>query len=560
MAASTVDSKLMDARRKYIPTVPEVLTNLATVTLEEAGQTSCVGNERELRGIFQNLFGQPTLACGRSEEGVECPALRIGFVLSGGPAAGGHNVVCGLWDALKEMNEESVLIGFQRGPRGLFENNHQIIDQDTIDTFRNTGGFNMVGTGRDKIETDAQLNGSLQTVTDLELNGLLVIGGDDSNTNACLVGEFFAQNDCPCKVVGIPKTIDGDLQNEDIEISFGFHTATRTYSEMVSNICRDACSAVKAWHFIKLMGRDASHVTLETALQTQPNVALISEEVKHEGLMLADVVDIIADTVCARAEQNKNYGVVLVPEGLLQFIPSMNSLIQELNHILANGSANLLEMEALDTMTEKLAFIRSKLGHSHGATFDMLPVEIQRELINERDPHGNVQVSRIPTELLLVRCVEQELKVRKRAGRYNGKFKAHGHFFGYGGRCGFPSNFDSQYCYNLGRVGALLVRDGFSGYMARVFNLANSPDQWGAGATPLTSMMNMELRHGKMKPVIKKALVDVENEPAMEYFQANRDSWSVPDAYRMPGPLQYFGPTELCDEPPMILRIRQNML
>jgi len=315
---------------------------------------------------------------------------------------------------------------------------------------------------------------------------------------------------------------------------------------------------VKAWHFIKLMGRDASHVTLETAIQTQPNVALISEEVKAEGLKLNDVVELIADAVTRRAAKNKNYGVVLVPEGLLQFIPSIASMIDGLSHLLAEGGAHIGNVEALNTIAEKIQYVQSKLGLTHRATFDMLPLEIQRELISERDPHGNVAISRVPTELLLIRCVEEELKLRKQNGQYKGKFKAHGHFFGYGGRCGYPSNFDANYCYNLGRVASVLVLNDMSGYMARVFNLGKSPSEWGAGATPLTSMMNMEVRHGKLKPVIKKALVDVENEPAMWYFQKYRDDWIEEDAYRYPGPIQFYGPAQLTDEPPMVLQIRAN--
>jgi len=412
--------------------------------------------------------------------------------------------------------------------------------------------------GRDKIETEDQLSGSLKTVIDLNLSGLLVIGGDDSNTNACVVGEYFKQNDSDCVVVGIPKTIDGDLQNEEIEISFGFNSATRTYAEVVGNICRDSRSAVKAWHFIKLMGRDASHVTLETALQTQPNVALISEEVKAEGMKLSDITELIADVVCARAEKNKNYGVVLVPEGLLQFIPSIQGLIHALSTELAPEKGNGAKLDSIVDVEKRIDFARGLVSQTHQLTFDMLPVEIQRELISERDPHGNVAVSRIPTELLVIRCVEEELRKRKKAGTYKGKFKAHGHFFGYDGRCGFPSNFDAQYCYNLGRVGALLVLNDMSGYMARVYNLAYSPDKWQAGGSPLTSFMNMEVRHGKRKPVIKKALVDVDEEPAMWYFQRNRDEWKIDDCYRFPGPMQFFGPAELCDEPPLILQHRQK--
>jgi len=556
--SALASSKLHDLRTKYQPVVPDCLKDLKTVALKEfGGPTGAINDVADLKEIFPMLFGQPKLLCERSDTPLADRVLRVGFVLSGGPASGGHNVVCGLYDALMELNPENVLIGFQRGPRGLFENNHEILTKEKIDAHRNTGGFDMVGTGRDKIETEEQLQGSLKTVNDLNLSGLLVIGGDDSNTNACVVGEYFKQNDADCVVVGIPKTIDGDLQNEEIEISFGFNTATRTYAEMVGNICRDSRSAVKAWHFIKLMGRDASHVTLETALQCQPNVALISEEVKQEGMKLSDITELIADVVAERAEQNKNYGVVLVPEGLLQFIPSIQGLIHALSTELAPEKGNGVKLDAIVDVNKRIAFARGLVSQTHQLTFDMLPVEIQRELISERDPHGNVAVSRIPTELLVIRCVEEELRKRKKAGTYKGKFKAHGHFFGYDGRCGFPSNFDAQYCYNLGRVGALLVLNDMSGYMARVYNLAHSPDKWQAGGSPLTSFMNMEVRHGKRKPVIKKALVNVDEEPAMWFFQRNRDEWKVNDSYRFPGPLQYFGPAELCDEPPLILQYRQ---
>jgi len=556
--STLASSKLYDLRTKYQPVVPDCLKDLKTVALKEVGgPTGAINDVSDLKEIFPMLFGQPKLLCERSDTPLADRVLRVGFVLSGGPASGGHNVVCGLYDALMELNPENVLIAFQRGPRGLFENNHEILTKEKIDAHRNTGGFDMVGTGRDKIETEEQLQGSLKTVNDLNLSGLLVIGGDDSNTNACVVGEYFKQNDADCVVVGIPKTIDGDLQNEEIEISFGFNTATRTYAEMVGNICRDSRSAVKAWHFIKLMGRDASHVTLETALQCQPNVALISEEVKQEGMKLSDITELIADVVAERAEQNRNYGVVLVPEGLLQFIPSIQGLIHALSTELAPEKGNGAKLDAIVDVNKRIAFARDLVSQTHQLTFDMLPVEIQRELISERDPHGNVAVSRIPTELLVIRCVEEELRKRKKAGTYKGKFKAHGHFFGYDGRCGFPSNFDAQYCYNLGRVGALLVLNDMSGYMARVYNLAHSADKWQAGGSPLTSFMNMEVRHGKRKPVIKKALVNVDEEPAMWFFQRNRDEWKVNDCYRFPGPLQYFGPADLCDEPPLILQFRQ---
>jgi len=555
--AAIGDSEFYEARRAFQPTVPECLQNLKTLQFEGSEPSACVGNSAELNAIFENLFGQPNLEITRAPKEVEMRPLKVGVVLSGGPAAGGHNVICGLYDALMEIHTESSLIGFQRGPRGLFENNYMVLTGDYVDQYRNTGGFDMIGTGRDKIENEEQLQGSLNTVLEHDLDGLFIIGGDDSNTNACVVGEYFAQNNCRTCLIGIPKTIDGDLQNNEIEISFGFNTATRIYSEMVSNICRDSCSAVKAWHFIKLMGRDASHVTLETALQTQPNIALISEDVKNSRKMLSDIVDEIADCICRRSALNKNYGVVLVPEGLLQFIPSFSSLIEELNHFLALGSEHLEQAEAFDVMEDKIAYIRSLLDHTHGATFDLLPVEIQREMINERDPHGNVQVSRIPTELLLIRCVEKELKIRKASGKYNGKFSAHGHFFGYDGRCGYPTNFDCQYCYNLGRVGCLLALHGKSGYMARVYNLAESPENWSAGAVALTSMMNMEKRHGKMKPVIKKALVNVEDSSEFLYFQSVRDNWSDEDNYRYPGPIQFFGPASICNQPPKIIACRK---
>lgn len=555
--SSQRESKLFTLRKQYKPIVPECLQNLATINFVEEYETSSVANEFELKQIFVNLFGQKLLSVGRSPPKQYKP-IRVGMVLSGGPASGGHNVICGLYDALMEMNPESQLIGFLRGPKGLIENNFKIVTGELIDQYRNTGGFDMIGTGRDKIETENQLKSTMQTAMEQNLDGVLIIGGDDSNTNACVVGEYFSQQGCETNIIGIPKTIDGDLQNEEIEISFGFHTATRTYAEMVSNIARDSCSAVKAWHFIKLMGRDASHVTLEVALQTQPNIALISEEIKAEGLMLSDVTDLIADAVEKRANVNKNYGVVLVPEGLLQFIPSLQSLIHALNGLLANESPHLKEIDALEDMSEKIEYIRQNLGTTHCATFNMLPKEIRRELINERDPHGNVQVSRIPTELLIIRCVEAELKNRKKKGTYNGNFKAHGHFFGYDGRCGFPTNFDAQYCYNLGRVGALLAQNKLNGYMARVHNLGDSPSNWGAGAVPLTSMMNMEVRHNKLKPVIKKCLVDVECSPAFDYYVMNRGDWVVPDNYIYTGPIQFFGPSELVDEPPMVVQLKQN--
>ncbi|MHB9294298.1 diphosphate-dependent phosphofructokinase [Pillotina sp. SPG140] len=545
-------SPLQKARYAYTPKVPRLfLDDVKNIALVLGEPTESISEQETLKSLFKYTYGKPiaTFKQGRSEHTQR--TLTVGVILSGGQAPGGHNVIAGLYDGLKKGNVDSKLYGFVGGPLGLIENHTLLLNDTLIDTYRNTGGFDMIGSGRTKIESPEQCALSLETVQALGLDAILIIGGDDSNTNAALLAEYFIEHGSACQVIGCPKTIDGDLKNESIEVSFGFDTAVKTYSELIGNICRDANSARKYWHFIKLMGRSASHITLECALQTHPNVCLISEEIAEHKWSLNRIVSSICDSIIKRAEKKQYYGVVLVPEGLIEFIPEMRQLIVELNDILALHTDELAQKESLN---EHLAFLYKKLSQESAQTLASLPQEIAEEFLMDRDPHGNVQVSRIETEKLLITLVERRLAEYEREGTYRGKFSALRHFFGYEGRCAFPSNFDADYCYSLGLTAFLLINCGLTGYLASVKNLVLPPFQWIPLGVPLTVMMHTEQRRGTKKPVIRKALVDLAGAPFKE-FTAHRDAWAVSSEYLVPGPVQYFGPAEVCDQPNKTLQL-----
>ena len=543
-------SPLQTARYQYRPKLPPVLAaglNIQ-ITRGEAGEAAT--DRGVLKTLFPNTYGKPVVrfeeACG-ANPAVLSKQLTVGVILSGGQAPGGHNVIAGLFDGLKRGNPASRLLGFKGGPAGLINGKHIEITAELIDQYRNTGGFDMIGSGRTKIETSEQFAASLETTKRLGINAVVIIGGDDSNTNAALLAEYFIDKGSAVQVIGCPKTIDGDLKNEYIEASFGFDTACKVYSELIGNIARDANSAKKYWHFIKLMGRSASHIALECALQTQPNIALISEEVAAKKMTLSDVVDQIADAVIKRAANGENFGVVLIPEGLIEFVPDMKRLIAELNDIMA---ANKEYFSHLHTCDEQRAFLKTKLSAASAGAFEKIPEEIAKELLLDRDPHGNVQVSRIETERLIIEILEKKLETQKDAGVYAGKFSALGHFFGYEGRSAFPSNFDADYCYSLGVTAFVLIAGGFTGYIASVRNIALSAAEWTAGGVPLTMMMNIERRRGEEKPVIKKALVELDGAP-FKKFASHRAEWAVATGFVYPGSIQYFGPVS--DHPPQTL-------
>ncbi|MGL5730607.1 MAG: diphosphate--fructose-6-phosphate 1-phosphotransferase, partial [Bacteroidales bacterium] len=488
-----------------------------------------------------------------SDEKREYPAINAGVILSGGQAPGGHNVIAGLFDGLKSMNADSKLYGFLMGPGGLVDHNYIELTAEIIDEYRNTGGFDIIGSGRTKLEETAQYDKGLEVIKKLDIKALVIIGGDDSNTNACVLAEYYKQNNSGVQVIGCPKTIDGDLKNEMIETSFGFDTACKVYSEVIGNIQRDCNSARKYWHFIKLMGRSASHIALECALQVQPNICLISEEIEEKQMTLNDVVDYIAQTVAARAADGNNFGTVLIPEGLIEFIPAMKKLISELNDYLAHHE----EAFKAIPVNQQRAYIIENLSAENAQVYSSLPEGVARQLTLDRDPHGNVQVSLIETEKLLIEMVAKRLAEMKKEGSYNGKFAALGHFFGYEGRCAAPSNFDADYCYSLGFNAAMLIGEGKTGYMSSVRNLTAPAEEWIAGGVPVTMMMNMERRHGEMKPVIQKALVRLDGAP-FKSFAANRATWAIETAFVYPGPIQYFGPTEVCDQTTVTLALEQQ--
>jgi len=540
----SIISSLQQARSKYQPKLPEILAkNGAHVKVVEGDATESIADQAAINKMFPHTYGLPVVSFEQGEK-ENSPAIKAGVILSGGQAPGGHNVIAGIYDGLKKSNPQSELYGFLGGPSGLIDNKYIVFDDQKIDAYRNTGGFDIIGSGRTKLETHDQFDKVIANCKQLGISAIIIIGGDDSNTNACVLAEYCLEKKTGIHVVGCPKTIDGDLKNEWIEASFGFDTATKVYSELIGNIERDANSAKKYWHFIKLMGRSASHIALECALQTQPNYTIISEEVQEKKKTLQQICEEIALVVKNRAKAGKNFGVVLVPEGLIEFIPEMKKLISELNELLADNA----EYFASLSDDNKLQFVHSKLDMESSKAFSCLPHEIQFQLLMDRDPHGNVQVSRIETEKLLIDLVDDILREKSAHHQFQGKFSAQAHFFGYEGRCAAPSNFDADYCYSLGFTAAMLTEAGKSGYISSVRNLTKPAEQWVAGGIPLTMMMNMERRHGEDKPVIRKALVELEGN-AFKAFAQNRETWAVEEAFLYPGPIQYFGPSDVCDNP-----------
>ena len=550
-------SPLQKERLNYIPKLPASLQHgINKLVVNQGEKTQSIADQKEINELFKNSYGMPTVTFSTTEEETVKPAKNIGVILSGGQAPGGHNVIAGLYDALKQANPENKLYGFLGGPSGIIDGKYIELTKDIIDAYRNTGGFDIIGSGRTKLETEEQFKKAWNTCQNLNVTGIVIMGGDDSNTNAALLAEWFLDKKAGIQVIGCPKTIDGDLKNEQIEISFGFDTATKTYAELVGNIQRDANSAKKYWHFIKLMGRSASHVALEVALQTHPNVALISEEVEEKKMSLSEVVTKIAKVVADRADAGKNFGIVLVPEGLIEFIPEMKSMIANLNDVLALIEDDTDYMNA-NCETDKFEIIKNRLEPQNGAVYSSLPNMIKAQLLMDRDPHGNVQVSRIDTEKLLIAMVRERLDKMKEEGRYNGKFSDLAHFFGYEGRCAFPSNFDADYCYSLGFNAFALMNFGLTGYISSVRNLTAPAKDWIAGGIPLTMMMNMEKRHGEFKPVIKKALVQIDG-PVFKYLEAHRDEWAIEDCYLFPGAIQYFGPSDVADITTRTLQLEKN--
>ena len=532
-------SLLQKARAQYQPKLPKGLKG--AVSVKEGAPTQSVGDQEEIKKLFPNTYGMPLIEFVPGEESAN-RKMNVGVILSGGQAPGGHNVICGIFDAVKKMNPENKVYGFLMGPGGLVDHKYIELTPEFVDDYRNTGGFDMIGSGRTKLEKVDQFEKGLEILRKLDIKAVVIIGGDDSNTNACVLAEYYAAKNYGIQVIGCPKTIDGDLKNDQIETSFGFDTATKVYSELIGNIERDANSARKYWHFIKLMGRSASHIALECALQTQPNICIVSEEVEKKDMTLNQIVEQIATAVAKRAEDGNNFGVVLVPEGLIEFIPAIGRLIDELNDLLAAHGADYKDLEK-DAQRE---YILAHLSKENAETFATLPEAVARQLSLDRDPHGNVQVSLIETEKLLSDMVAAKLDEWKKEGKYCGKFAAQHHFFGYEGRCAAPSNFDADYCYALGVSAAHLIANGKTGYMAIVQNLSASTDEWKAGGVPITMMMNMERRNGEMKPVIRKALVELDGAP-FKKFAEKRDEWARQTCYVYPGPIQYWGPSEVCD-------------
>jgi len=543
-------SKLDESRNQYEPKIPSILKNsFSRIVIKEGEKSASISDTEKIKEHFPRLYGMPFLEFIEGESNEEAEAKKVGVVLSGGQAPGGHNVIIGLFDGLRVIHPESQLYGFLGGPKGIFTEKYTQLSAGKIDSYRNTGGFDLIGSGRDKIETPEQLEASRAACAKLGLDALVIIGGDDSNTNAAVLAEYFLGTSQKTVVVGIPKTIDGDLRNERIEISFGFDTACKVYSELIGNICRDSASARKYWHFIKLMGRSASHVTLECALQNHPNIALIGEEVEEKNMTLQQIVEYVAGIVSKRAEAGKFFGVCLVPEGLIEFIPEIRKLISELNDILSEHDKYFRTIKLFSDQQE---FVNQKLSRDSSYVFSTLPARIQQQLLYDRDSHGNVQVSKIETEKLIIEQVSELIAEWSAEGKINEKisekFKTQSHFLGYEGRCSFPSNFDANYTYSLGRCAAVLIACGKTGYMASVTNLVSPAKQWQAGGVPLTSLMNMEVRKGREVPVIKKALVDIKGKP-FQIFSEQRASWELEDKYVFPGAIQYFGPPEICDAP-----------
>ena len=541
-------SLLQQERAAYLPKLPKGLQGV--VKVKEGEPTQSVGNQEEIKALFPNTYGMPLVEFVPGDEAVS-KKMNVGVILSGGQAPGGHNVITGLFDAIKKLNPENRLYGFILGPGGLVDHNYMEITAEIADEYRNTGGFDMIGSGRTKLEKEDQFEKGLEIIRKLDIQAIVIIGGDDSNTNACVLAEYYAAKNYGVQVIGCPKTIDGDLKNDQIETSFGFDTACKTYSELIGNIERDCNSARKYWHFIKVMGRSASHIALECALQTQPNICLISEEVEAKEMSLDAVVEYIANAVAERAAKGDNFGTVIIPEGLIEFIPAIKKLIAQLNDVLALPQAQAL------SGNDQIDFAKSHLTEENLAVFNSLPTSVARQLALDRDPHGNVQVSLIETEKLLSEMVAKKLGQMKNDGKYQGKFSPQHHFFGYEGRCAAPSNFDADYCYALGTSAAQLIANGKTGYMAIVKNTTAPTDEWKAGGVPITMMMNMERRHGEMKPVIRKALVELDGKP-FKTFAAQREKWAKETCYIYPGPIQYWGPSSVCDRPTSTLALEQE--
>jgi len=552
-------SALEKFRSHYVPKIPAILKmKINNIALKQGGRTSSLGDPEEIRKSFPHTYGRPIVRLVKGKGPKPEKPLNVGVALSGGQAPGGHNVITGLYDGIKALHHKSRLYGFKGGPKGIFTENYEILSGTVINAYRNTGGFDMIGSGRDKIEKPEQLSACRAACEKLSLDALVIIGGDDSNTNAAVLAEYFLKEGNQTVVIGIPKTIDGDLRSRMIEISFGFDTACKLYSELIGNICRDAMSARKYWHFIKMMGRSASHVTLECALETHPNIALIGEEADEKNMTLAQVVEDIAHVVIKRSKAGKNFGVCLVPEGLIEFIPEIRALIGELNTILAEHDKYFQTIKDFSNQQE---FINHKLSRESSFVFSSLPARIQNQLLLDRDSHGNVQVSKIETENLLIEQVRELLAEWAAEGKIDEKisknFSTQNHFLGYEGRCSFPSNFDADYTYALGRTAALLCMFRNTGYMAAVTGLVKPVSQRGACGVPLTSLMNVEIRKGKKAPVIKKALVDTGGK-AFRLFADNRSQWEIEDDYVFPGPIQYFGPSEISDMPTKTLLLERK--
>ena len=549
-------SPLQIERLQYQPKLPSSLQNgVNSLELVEGAATESVRDQEQIQALFANTYGKPTVTFKSTSSSSVSEVKNVGVILSGGQAPGGHNVIAGLYDALKNANSANKLYGFLGGPSGIIEGKYVEFNDEFINDFRNTGGFDIIGSGRTKLETEEQFKSSLEVCRKLNISAVVIIGGDDSNTNAALLAEWFVKNNTGIQVIGCPKTIDGDLKNEQIEISFGFDTATKTYAELIGNIQRDANSAKKYWHFIKIMGRSASHVALEAALQTQPNITLISEEVEAKKMSLSSIIDYMSDIIVRRAENGKNFGIAVIPEGLIEFIPEMGSMISNLNDIMASLESDSNFVTA--SSSEKFSIVESKLDSENAKVYSSLPALIKEQLLADRDPHGNVQVSKIETEKLLIEMISARLSQMKKEGKFNGKFSSQSHFFGYEGRCAFPSNFDADYCYSLGYNAFALINNGLTGYLSSVRNLTAPASDWIAGGVPLTMMMNMEKRHGEMKPVIQKALVRLDG-PVFKQLQDNREDWAMNDRYLFPGAVQYFGPSSVCDITTVTLKLERS--
>lgn len=552
-------SPLQAERLKYQPKLPSSLNKgVNKLELIQGKKTKAVRNGDQIQELFKNTYGKPVVTFKSTDSEKQSKIKNVGVILSGGQAPGGHNVIAGLYDALKSANSGNKLYGFLGGPAGIIDGKYIEFTDEYINEYRNTGGFDIIGSGRTKLETQEQFEKSLDVCKKLGISAVVIIGGDDSNTNAALLAEWFVENDTGIQVIGCPKTIDGDLKNDQIEISFGFDTATKTYGELIGNIQRDANSAKKYWHFIKIMGRSASHVALEAALQTQPNIILISEEVEKKEMSLDSIINYMADIISKRAEKGKNFGIAIIPEGLIEFIPEMKSLISNLNDLLGELEHDP-DFNNVTSTHERFEIVTNRLKDENVDIFSSLPALIKEQLLMDRDPHGNVQVSRIETEKLLIEMLKTKLKKLSSEGQYLGKFSEQSHFFGYEGRCAFPSNFDSDYCYSLGYNAFALINFGLTGYISSIKNLTKPASEWIAGGVPLTMMMNMEKRHGEFKPVIQKALVELDG-PVFKKLETNREDWALNDKYKFPGAIQYFGPSSVCDLTTVTLQLEQKSL